>query len=243
MPTQQRVPSWYKTLVTTLQQHRLQLTSSDTKVTSKQVRIWLTPEIEPRAVRKWRNTTQPQPDFSKAWNLIWHSKSSNRDKELLWLLTHQVLPTRSNLWRSGMNIPPTCPYCADNKDLNHAFILCPRALELWRDLRDLINTLAGQRVLVNIATIAFGHNIPQETTRYELTRFVITTTANVLWSTRNKRCLHANADDGNLHRTVVTKIKKHIELEEFISPSRITNFWSYRDILCSYRQNALQFNI
>jgi hypothetical protein len=51
------VPSWYKTLVTTLQQHRLQLTSSDTKVTSKQVRIWLTPEIEPRAVRKWRNTT------------------------------------------------------------------------------------------------------------------------------------------------------------------------------------------
>ena len=162
---------------------------------------------------------------------------------MLWFLAHQVLPIRMSLKRWGMNIPTKCPYCNENEDLNHAFILCRGARALWQDLQQLIDALAGQRVPINIATLTFGHNIPRDIPRYELKRYVITATASALWSTRNKRVLNATSKEGNLTARVIANIKAHIELDELVAPMRIANFWTYGRVLCSYEQNVIQFNI
>lgn len=236
-------PKWYKILIRLLQEHKQKLpTLPDHSLTSKTLRAWQQKDLTPRAEREWKRITHPWPDFETAWKQLWSSLATNVENDFIWQLIHRVLPTRAYLAKWGMSIPETCPYCNERETWNHALILCQRARALWRRMQHLIDKLAGQKVLVNITSIAFGNNLPAKSPGNHLAHYVIISTAYVLWSTRNRQVVKPDAQPGDIYHQVLNRIRRHIRTEELISQQRITDIWSHEEILCKYKNNRIIFN-
>ncbi|XP_058749860.1 uncharacterized protein LOC131622856 [Vicia villosa] len=59
------------------------------------------------------------------WKPLWKTSVPNKIKEFLWRLVKDILPTRSNICKKGINIDSSCPLCGCSpENSSHLFIHC-----------------------------------------------------------------------------------------------------------------------
>jgi ribonuclease HI len=69
---------------------------------------------------------------SRLWTEIWKATVPNRVKNFLWRLAKNILPTRDNLSKKGVQIENLCPLCnAEPETVDHIFLHCQIARLTW----------------------------------------------------------------------------------------------------------------
>eukprot|EP00253_Pinus_taeda_P027841 PITA_27841 len=81
------------------------------------------------------------------WQNLWKLSSSPRSKLFFWCVLRNKVPTGDNLQRRAHHGPTWCALCkATSESLDHLFLLCRVALELWADIK---NTIAYNGIWVS----------------------------------------------------------------------------------------------
>lgn len=66
------------------------------------------------------------------WKNIWKAPVPNTVKNFLWRLARNILPTRSNLGRKGIQMDTICPICLEHEETQeHLFMHCQLSQVLW----------------------------------------------------------------------------------------------------------------
>jgi hypothetical protein len=69
---------------------------------------------------------------SKLWSEIWKAPVPNRVRNFLWRLAKNILPTRANLAKKGVQIENLCPLCnSEPETIDHTFLHCQIARLTW----------------------------------------------------------------------------------------------------------------
>ncbi|XP_058787163.1 uncharacterized protein LOC131661587 [Vicia villosa] len=59
------------------------------------------------------------------WQLIWRAPILNRQRNFLWCVAKNILPTRGNLLKKGISLDPVCPFCsAEIETMQHLLMDC-----------------------------------------------------------------------------------------------------------------------
>ncbi|KAL2929656.1 hypothetical protein RDABS01_035066 [Bienertia sinuspersici] len=97
--------------------------------------IWLHKENGDYSVKSgyWfiQNGSQRKDDCSKFWKLLWKAQMSQRWRNFCWKLAHNVLPTRDNLVKRGMEVNQECGFCGEKETTDHLFINCEVTKRVW----------------------------------------------------------------------------------------------------------------
>ncbi|KAJ9545522.1 hypothetical protein OSB04_025229 [Centaurea solstitialis] len=68
------------------------------------------------------------------WNSIWNTKVPLKVRFFMWRACREVLPTRLNLQKKGIQISPLCPLCNNNlENVWHSFVGCPAVTPVWSE--------------------------------------------------------------------------------------------------------------
>ena len=196
---------------------------------------------QPRCVTEWRRLVQPRPILP--WSTLWASKVGNKVKDFIWRLAHRVLPTKAYLRQWGMAVNLNCPFCSYREDIYQALVHCQRAQRVWRELQPTLKAVAGHQLQINLEALVFRRGLPTTQPAEELCFYILATTAEMLWKTRNKRTFDPQVNTGNVAKDVVHVIKRHIRTDFYINPIRVEQFWGYRSILVQIVDGRLLFNI
>jgi hypothetical protein len=77
-------------------------------------------------------TCSYQSDIFIIWKRIWGMKVHNSLKNFLWRACHDILPTRDNLKRRGINLDLSCIFCnCEQETVLHILWSCPSASDVW----------------------------------------------------------------------------------------------------------------
>jgi len=73
-----------------------------------------------------------QSDLNNLWKKIWGMKVHNTLKNFIWRACHNILPTRDNLHRRGMDLDTSCIFCKPKLEtIFHGLWMCPSAYDVW----------------------------------------------------------------------------------------------------------------
>lgn len=67
----------------------------------------------------------PRPDMLLVWPAIWNAQVWPKYKAFMWKMANDVLPTKDNLRRRGLQLSPLCPSCQSVESREHLFFDCP----------------------------------------------------------------------------------------------------------------------
>jgi hypothetical protein len=71
---------------------------------------------------------------SDVWDKIWRMKVPNVEKHFLWKASHEILPTRANLFRRKIIDDPLCPICGlEEETVFHILWQCSSAMDVWSE--------------------------------------------------------------------------------------------------------------
>uniref|UniRef100_A0A0A8ZJV0 Reverse transcriptase zinc-binding domain-containing protein n=1 Tax=Arundo donax TaxID=35708 RepID=A0A0A8ZJV0_ARUDO len=89
----------------------------------------------PRQVGESSSATPTQLGESLNWQKLWRLSCPPKIKQFLWRLAHDILPTRMNIRRRGMDVDTRCPVCMRfDEDGCHCFLKCKFARHCWQDM-------------------------------------------------------------------------------------------------------------
>ena len=206
-----KIPKWYKVLVSFGQQHRDWLNSiPTTQITS-----------QPQAEHAWKRYIQQPPNIDDTWKGLWSSRSDNWTKEFLWKLTHRMLTTKKYLQRWGMQVNVQCPFCQSPEDMHHAILSCHWALTFWKDLEPLLTHTAGRTLPLTFDTLVFRRNLPRDEQANVICYHILAAGAELLWRTQNKKVYDANAKMPDLKPKVIAELKGKIRTDFLTNPARV----------------------
>ena len=80
----------------------------------------------------------------REWKIPWlNSRFSSGFEKVLWKIYHRVLKTASYLTSWGLRISELCDLYSVVEDIDHVFLSCPVAVDVWEFLRPYISDLLG----------------------------------------------------------------------------------------------------
>lgn len=235
------IPPWYEVLLNILKQHNQEIGKLGTDITQKKLKLILQVYQPPKAEQRWMGMCSPQPVFSTTWKELWSLKSENRTKEIIWLLIHNALPTKDVLYKRGITTNNRCPVCRETETMVHVFVTCRAARRVWEHMKRWIDQIAGERILVNLSTIAFGIKVPDRSHQRELCLLIIRLIATKIWETRNKNVLRGTKNDNEVIGKVFKTLRRYITEDYMVSENRLS-FWAYLNVLCSQKDDGIHFN-
>jgi hypothetical protein len=75
----------------------------------------------------------------KQWKLIWKINAPGKMKINLWRFVHDCLLPGIQLCRRNIPDSDVCIFCGKEEDVEHSFLLCPFAREVWRMVKAVHN--------------------------------------------------------------------------------------------------------
>ncbi|XP_035546179.1 uncharacterized protein LOC118348488 [Juglans regia] len=83
-------------------------------------------------MRKRKRETSNGNNAGNVWKLIWGLNVQNVVKHFLWKATHNVLPTKQNLYKKQITESDCCPICErEPETIMHVVWSCPAASDVW----------------------------------------------------------------------------------------------------------------
>ncbi|KAJ1431750.1 Reverse transcriptase zinc-binding domain [Sesbania bispinosa] len=67
-----------------------------------------------------------------AWRCVWRLRAPEKVRHLIWLISHQAIPTNEKWWKCNLTTSPACGRCSHaTEDVDHCLRSCLHAAELW----------------------------------------------------------------------------------------------------------------
>ena len=219
-------------------------TIDDHQINNKIVYSHLLPKDPPRAEATWpQEYNVPANTVQDNWSTIWSGLANNRAKETTWRMAHLVITSKAFLSRwNHFNINPDCPFCNNRETTEHVFF-CNRTRDLWSLSNSLLDVI-DQRVTSTLSSITFHHLRHRSiTASSSLSQFIIATTSDIIWRTRNQR-IRGEPTPPDLPRELKKRIRERIE-DDLLNNKRkiIDRYWSYKNILVKFVHNKPVINI
>ena len=233
----EKMPKEYKEIKNTIQEQREEIGKMKAEqINAKNLYRMIQKTSPPaKAEDRWRRTTTKKLEFKNIWKELWHTLANNQEKETLWKLTHRVLPTRCYLAKWGIRTTTKCPFCTGTEDIQHAVVECQRAKQLWQRVESWIMKITGVQGTINMNTIVFSEGVTKDKYQHQLVRYLILTTLDILWNTRNKKVYDQDVEIQDLNKLLDNRIKNRI-INDHINnrKSNLELIWSINDLFCTY---------
>jgi hypothetical protein len=88
--------------------------------------------LEKERIRQENGKCSGGKGWEVFWKMIWGLKIPNSTKVFLWRACNNLLPTRANLRRKGMDLEENCVICIhEPESIQHVLWECPSAQDVW----------------------------------------------------------------------------------------------------------------
>ena len=188
-------------------------------------------------------------NWDNIWGNIYGGLSTNWASDIAWRIAHVVVKTRAYLksW-CRLVMSDLCAGCSEPESISHAFCACSLVSPVWSWVSTLINKLYDTPLLLTNSIILLQQGLPQGRHFHfsnELSSFLIKLTLNELWAARNLGTFESKRPPV---QTIISKIKARIrhriQAAHNISPGPdFSKSWAHRNVLCSYKNKTLSFNL
>ena len=106
------------------------------------------------------NSTPPPPkvedkydlDWETVWQRLNHGVVSSDARDVMFLVIHDIYPTRQRLFRMGLHPTGTCEVCRGVQDVTHLFTGCGHVRDLWLYVK---SKLVRNQVISNLSVNDF----------------------------------------------------------------------------------------
>ena len=117
----------------------------------------------------------------KVWRAIWGIQVPAVTKKFLWKACSNILPTKLNLVKKGINTDPRCPICGLQKEtVEHALWTC----EAIRDVWVVCSVRTQKSIMMEVDFVTLLMSLMDKLEAHELQKIV--TVAKYIWLRRNK---------------------------------------------------------
>ena len=95
--------------------------------------------------------------------------------------------------------------------------------------------ITGVQGTINMNTIVFSEGVTKDKYQHQLVRYLILTTLDILWNTRNKKVYDQDVEIQDLNKLLDNRIKNRI-INDHINnrKSNLELIWSINDLFCTY---------
>jgi hypothetical protein len=144
-PHSERIPSMYFTVKALLDESVMELPVEDIEtVTVKNLYMSFTETLPPPKVMYKQNQGRV---WENVWSNINHPMLRVKEREFLFLLVHNILPTRERLFKMNLVESEICVCGGGAESLEHIFFTCVKSQSAWSWMRRKMETVvAGARL-------------------------------------------------------------------------------------------------
>lgn len=82
-----------------------------------------------------RGESSNQKENSKVWKRLWSVQTPPKMKSVPWRMAQDCLPTGTQLKHRNITAPDTCYFCHKEETVEHVFLMCQYASEVWREIK------------------------------------------------------------------------------------------------------------
>ena len=98
------------------------------------------PRVAPGCAGFWEaGYSRPINWQASVWRKSRLKLIENRKNDLIWLIIHRVVRTRSNLMNWGYIGMNKCSLCTRTETIEHCFLECPRVRTVWKLLAPILS--------------------------------------------------------------------------------------------------------
>ena len=128
-----------------------------------------------------RGESSNQKENSKLWKRLWSVQAPPKMKIVLWRMAQDCLPTGTQLKHRNITGPDICYFCHKEETVEHVFLMCQYASEVWREIKRSFGFKCKIRYPVSMKQWLF--DFLSTATEDEATIFTITVWH--VWEARN----------------------------------------------------------
>ena len=154
------------------------------------------------------------------------------------MISLRAVKVRDSLRNWGYIASSRCASCPRVETIDHCFLNCHCAKNVWRFFLPLLSSLLGHPFFPNCAFVFFYQfQVPQQK-KMSLLLFFIETILYAIWKFRNKAAFHHGKEDSRaIIRYIRFNIKNRILIDKHrLSPTTFRDLWTHPSI-CSLREH------
>jgi hypothetical protein len=95
--------------------------------------------------KKGGGSSSSAANEEEQWKMVWKIDAPGKMKIHLWRFAHDCLPTGVQLFRRHIPASVDCVFCGRKEDVEHTFLSCPFAHEVWRSVKDRFRLQLARR--------------------------------------------------------------------------------------------------
>jgi ribonuclease HI len=141
----------------------------------------------------------------KCWKELWKISAPGKMKIVLWRMVHDCLPTGHQLVHRHIPADDQCVFCGQVERVEHLFLFCPLAREIWKEIKQHYPLQLRRKELVNAKQWVFDFLKRESKTN-------ATVLAVVVWHIWNARNDLRNNSDQTRIAVVVSKILAYVQM-------------------------------
>ena len=164
----------------------------------------------------WRSVINHDLPIKRHWSLVRDHFTENYKNDIAWLITLKGTKIRDSLKSWGYIATDTCAYCQHKETIDHCFLNCPRAKEVWSLFGPTRSALLAIPFVANVKTVFFYLWAPGPL-RNHRALYLIKTILYSIWSFRNKTTFHNGTESS---RAIVRYIRQDITMRLKVDFSR-----------------------
>ena len=192
----------------------------------------------PMLHRSWAPFVSGTFSLSLHWRRVRDNFTENSKNDLAWMTSLRAVKVRDSLRNWGYIASSRCASCPRVETIDHCFLNCHRAKNVWRFFLPLLSSLLGHPFFPNCAFVFFYQfQVPQQK-KMRLLLFFIKTILYAIWKFRNKATFHHGKEDSRaIIRYIRFNIKNRILIDKHrLSPITFRDLWTHPSI-CSLREH------
>jgi hypothetical protein len=120
----------------------------------------------------------------KCWKKVWAIQAPNKMKVTLWQIINDCLPTGHQLQHRHIPADADCVFCGQTERVEHLFLFCPFAREVWSAVKNVFPLHLCRKSLVNAKQWIFDF-LGRES---DTSAMVLAVTCWHIWEARNGVC-------------------------------------------------------
>ena len=193
----------------------------------------------------WDMRLERELNWKQAWLNTRLGLSTGLENDVLWKVYHRVLKTASYVKSWGLKVNENCDICPVTEDINHVFISCKTARNVWRHFSGLINSIVGSFELTENFVFFLKFPTCKKEAR-SLANYIVKLIIYHLWIARCERRFEGKRSFSNsVIFSVKTEIKTRIKTvyNSITVRKKQLSLWSFRNILCSIENGSLVINL
>ena len=177
----------------------------------------------------WRSFIGYDLSIKRHWSLVRDHLTENYKNDIAWLVTLRGTKIRDSLKTWGYIASDKCAYCNRKETIDHCFLNCPRAKEVWSVFGPTLSALLMTPFVANVNTVFFYLRASTGPMSNHRALFLIKTILYGIWIFRNKATFHNGTETPRaivryIRQDITTRLK--IDFRRY-SQDRFDKLWCH----------------